>query len=73
VELILRELKAEIESYEEFCAYRTAEEQRRIDRGLDPHVEREAWLADKRATLHARMRRRRRSGGGGGGGWTFRW
>lgn len=73
VELILRELKNEIESYEEFCAFRTAEEQRRIDRGLDPHVEREAWLADKRATLHARMRRRRRSGGGGGGGWTFRW
>lgn len=73
VELILRELKAEIESYEEFCSFRKAEEQRRIDRGLDPHVEREAWLADKRATLHARMRRRRRSGGGGGGGWTFRW
>jgi uncharacterized membrane protein YkvA (DUF1232 family) len=73
VELILRELKAEIDSYEEFCAFRTGEEQRRIERGLDPHVEREAWLADKRATLHARMRRRRRSGGGGGGGWTFRW
>ena len=74
VELILRELKDEIESYEEFCAFRSAEEQRRIDRGLDPHVEREEWLADKRATLHARMRRRRRgSGVGGGGGWTFRW
>ena len=73
VELILRELKAEIESYEEFCAFRKAEEQRRIDKGLDPHVEREAWLADKRATLHARMRRRRRSAGGGGSGWTFRW
>jgi uncharacterized membrane protein YkvA (DUF1232 family) len=73
VELILRELRAEIDSYEEFCAYRSAEEQRRIDKGLDPHVERESWLADKRATLHARMRRRRRGGGGGGGGWTFRW
>jgi uncharacterized membrane protein YkvA (DUF1232 family) len=74
VELILRELKAEIESYAEFCAFRTAEEQRRIDRGLDPHVEREVWLADKRATLHARMRRRRSGGGGSrSGGWTFRW
>jgi uncharacterized membrane protein YkvA (DUF1232 family) len=73
VELIIRELKAEIDSYEEFCAYRTAEEKRRIERGQDPHVEREAWLADKRATLHARMRRRRRAGSGSSGGWRFRW
>src|SRR5690606_41209369 len=73
VELILRELKAEIESYEEFCAFRKAEGQRRIDKRLDPHVEREAWLAHKRATLDARMRRRRRGGAGGSSGWTFRW
>ena len=73
VELILRELKAEIDSYEEFCRFRTAEEQKRIAKGLDPHVDREAWLSDKRASLHTRMRKRRRGGGGGGGGWTFRW
>lgn len=73
VELIIRELKAEIESYEEFCVFRAAEEKKRIEKGLDPHVEREAWLADKRATLHARMRRRRRAGPSGGGGWRFRW
>ena len=73
VELIIRELKAEIDSYEEFCAFRTAEEKRRVERGQDPYVEREAWLADKRATLHARMRRRRRAGSGGSGGWRFRW
>lgn len=73
VELIIRELKAEIDSYEEFCAFRAAEEKRRLDRGQDPHVNREAWLADKRATLHARMRRRRRAGTGGSGGWRFRW
>ncbi|MEX0975517.1 MAG: YkvA family protein [Woeseia sp.] len=73
VELIIRELKAEIDSYEEFCAFRTGEEKRRIERGQDPHVEREAWLADKRSTLHARMRRRRRAGSGSSGGWRFRW
>lgn len=73
VELIIRELKAEIDSYEEFCAFREGEEKRRIERGQDPHVEREAWLADKRATLHARMRRRRRAGSGSSGGWRFRW
>ncbi|MDH4256636.1 MAG: YkvA family protein [Gammaproteobacteria bacterium] len=72
VELVLQELRAEITSYEEFCAYRIAEENRRRAQGLDPHVEREAWLADKRATLHARMRKRRRSGASSGG-WRLRW
>lgn len=59
VELVIRELKNEIESYEEFFKFRKAEEARRKEKGLDPHVEREEWLADKRAALHARMRRRR--------------
>ncbi len=72
VEIIIRELSAEIESYEEFCRFRVAEEARRKEAGEDPHVEREAWLADKRATLHARMRKRRR-GLSGGGGWRLRW
>lgn len=72
VELVIRELKAEIDSYEEFCDFRTAEEARRKAAGEDPHVEREQWLADKRATLHARMRKRR-SGGSGSGGWRLHW
>jgi uncharacterized membrane protein YkvA (DUF1232 family) len=72
VEIVLRELAAEIESYEEFCTFRVAEEARRKEAGEDPHVEREQWLADKRATLHARMRKRRR-GISGGGGWRLRW
>ncbi|HZW60466.1 MAG TPA: YkvA family protein [Woeseiaceae bacterium] len=72
VELVLRELKAEISSYEEFCNFRIAEENRRREQGQDTHVNREEWLADKRATLHNRMRRRRRSMGSGGG-WRMRW
>lgn len=72
VEIVIRELAAEIESYEEFCEFRDAEEARRKARGEDPHVEREEWLADKRAALHARMRKRR-LGGPGGGGWRLRW
>lgn len=72
VEIIIRELGAEIDSYEEFCTFRVAEEARRKDAGEDPYVDREAWLADKRATLHARMRKRRRSDSGGGG-WRLRW
>ena len=76
VEIVIRELKAEIDSYEEFCMFRTAEEARRKEQGLDPFVEREEWLADKRANLHARMRKRRRSrssGSGSSGGWRLRW
>ena len=74
VELVIRELKGEIDSYEEFCQFREKEEKSRTEQGLDPHVEREEWLADKRAALHTRMRKRRRSGGSGsGGGWRLRW
>lgn len=72
VELVIRQLKNEIESYEEFCEFRTAEEARRKAAGEDPHVEREEWLADKRATLHTRMRKRR-SGAATGGGWRLHW
>lgn len=70
VELIIRELRAEVESYEEFCEFRSAEEARRKKQGLDPHVDREQWLVDKRAALHARMRKRRRSGTNA---WRLRW
>lgn len=73
VELIIRDLKAEIESYQEFCNFRSAEEKRRKDQGLDPYVEREEWLADKRASLQTWMRKRRRAGGIDAVGWRFRW
>ena len=72
VELVIRELKAEIDSYEEFVEFRSAEEARRAAAGENTKVGREEWLSDKRATLHARMRRRRRSGNSGGG-WRLRW
>ncbi len=62
VEIVLKELKNEISSYEEFCSFRIAEENRRRAKGDDPHVNREEWLSDKRAALHTRMRKRRRSG-----------
>lgn len=72
VEIVIRELSAEIESYEEFCTFREAEEARRKESGQDPHVEREEWLADKRAALHARMRKRRHSASVGSG-WRLHW
>lgn len=58
-EIVLRELRNEISLYEEFCAFRAAEEARREARGEDVKVGRDEWLADKRAALHAKMRKRR--------------
>lgn len=75
VELIIRELKHEIDHYEEFCLFRASEERKRIEKGEDPNVNREAWLNEKRSALHSRMRRyrRRRMGGTELAGWRFRW
>ena len=70
-EIVIQELKMEIKMYQEFCQFRIAEENRRRNRGLDPFVGREDWIADKRAVLHSRMRERRALSGGGRG-WRMR-
>ena len=70
-EIIIQELKIEIKMYREFCQFRIAEEIRRRNRGLDPHVGREDWIADKRAVLYSRMRERRALRTGGRG-WRMR-
>jgi uncharacterized membrane protein YkvA (DUF1232 family) len=59
IELIERELEPEISTYRDFCQYRIAETQRRINLDRDPEVTIKDWLADKRASLHNRMRQRR--------------
>jgi len=70
-EIIIKEMKVEIKMYQEFCQFRISEENRRRIKGLDPHVGREDWIADKREVLHARMQERRvlRTGGRG---WRMR-
>ncbi|MEL6949557.1 MAG: YkvA family protein [Pseudomonadota bacterium] len=60
VELVVRELKHEIDAYEDFCAFRAREETRRGNE--EDEVSREEWLSGRRAELHSRMRRRRRGG-----------
>ena len=55
VEIVLRELQAEIAAYNEFCEYRTAEEERLTEEGLDPAENREEWIAAKRDELHTRV------------------
>lgn len=62
IELVVREMKNEIDAYEEFCTFRTREEART---GRD--ISREDWVASKRKELMDNMRERmtRRSRGGG--------
>jgi uncharacterized membrane protein YkvA (DUF1232 family) len=57
IELICRELKHEIEAYQDFCEFR-----RRIQgkAGKSTRVSREDWLENRRAELQSRMRRRKR-------------
>jgi uncharacterized membrane protein YkvA (DUF1232 family) len=70
VELVVRELRHEIEAYQDFCSYRVARDAQ-LGRGEDP-VTREEWLAARRKALQSRMRNRRkrererRSGGASG-------
>ena len=70
IELVVRELKNEIDAYHDFCVYRTAEGTRQGKTAED--LERGDWLEQRRKKLQARMRRRRggrsrrRSSRGGG-------
>jgi uncharacterized membrane protein YkvA (DUF1232 family) len=59
VELVVRELKHDIEAFQDFCIYRKAEEKRRGR--SDDEVTRSQWVGAKRKQLHQRMRRRRRA------------
>lgn len=66
VELLCRELKPEIEAYQDFVKYRGAAAKRR---GVDPsELNRSDFLKNREQALLSRMRRRRRRGGSGGGG-----
>jgi uncharacterized membrane protein YkvA (DUF1232 family) len=51
IELVVRELRHEIEAYEDFCRFR--DERSRRDPGDDADI-----LARRRRALHERMRRR---------------
>jgi len=58
IELVVRELKHEIEAYEDFCNYR----ERMRERG-EATASRTSWLDTRRKELQARMRRRRKRNG----------
>ena len=58
IELVVRELKHEIEAYQDFCDYR----ERHKVQGKASSASRKEWLDARRKELQARMRRRRGRG-----------
>ena len=59
IELVVRELKHEIDAYADFCTFRHAEATRL---GKDAEqLSKEGWLDERRKQLQSRMRRRRSS------------
>lgn len=56
IELVVRELRHEIDAYEDFCKYRSAYYKNYTNQSTDA---REGWLEMKRKQLSERMRRRR--------------
>ena len=69
IELCVRELKHELDAYDDFCDFRNAEAERL---GVDPashELQRADWLEGRREELQDRMRRRRRDSYSGPSGW----
>ena len=60
VQLVVDELRHEIEAYQDFCDQRKAHTKQRRREAPE---QREQWLAAKRDSLQSRMRRRRRARG----------
>ena len=56
VEIVIRELNAEIEAYDEFCQFRSAEERKRSEAGEDPDENRTEWITPKREELQAQIK-----------------
>jgi len=66
IELVVQDLKHEIEAYDDFCKYRTSKV--KLLGAQAAKASREKWLTARRGQLHQRMRRRRRRDRGGRGG-----
>lgn len=62
IELVVRELKHEIEAYSDFCDFRVGQSPPPGTRGRSAEVTRERWLDERRKALQSRMRRRRKRG-----------
>lgn len=64
IELVIRELRHELDAYADFCEFRRSQGGRRGIKAKSTDMTREAWLETRRKELQARMRRRRKLGKG---------
>jgi uncharacterized membrane protein YkvA (DUF1232 family) len=63
IELVVRELRHEIEAYRDFCDFRDHMESRAGVKLKTTDITRDDWLSDRRSQLQERMRRRRKRSG----------
>ena len=70
IELCVRELKPEIDSYGDFVLYRNQEAARRDVDPASLKTQRVDWLETRRQEAHEAMRKRRRDGYGSGSSWA---
>ncbi len=65
VELVVRELKHELEAYRDFCDFRATHQPKPGIKRKTTDVTRDQWLDKRREELQSRMRRRRKRGSDG--------
>jgi len=63
IELVVRDLKHEIEAYEDFCEFRRSHPSARGVKSKTSDLTRDRWLERRRKALQERMQRRRKSEG----------
>lgn len=61
IELVVRELKHEIDAYLDFSEFRQSQDSVRGVKTKTSDISRETWLSRRRTELQSRMRRRRKS------------
>jgi len=59
IELVVRDLKHEIEAYADFCEFRRTHAKSKAIKHKSTDLTRDSWLDGRRMELQARMRRRR--------------
>lgn len=60
IELVVRELRHEIEAYRDFCNFRATHKPNRGVKAKSSDLTRDKWLESRRKELQSRMRRRRK-------------
>ncbi len=60
IELVVRELRHELEAYRDFCEFRASHKPNRGVKARTTDLTRDKWLESRRKELQSRMRRRRK-------------